>query len=165
MRPLELPDIHYYTAACGWLELGNPAEALAELNQITDSHHPDVLELRWRLLSELKRWDEALHVARSLLKAAPERPTGWVHQAYSLRRITDGSVGRAMEALLPAVPKFPEEEIIPYNLSCYSCQLQNLDAARAWLQRACEIGGREPIKARALADEDLRPLWEEIKKL
>ena len=35
----------------------------------------------------------------------------------------------------PAFPgKFPKESIIPYNLSCYACQLEMLDAARVWLE-------------------------------
>lgn len=166
-QPLQPPDVHYFSAAWGWLELGSPAEALTELNQVgaASQDEPDVLELRWMILAEMKRWPEALKSARRLLKVAPERPSGWLHQAYALRRVEEGSVGKALEALLPAFPKFPQEPVIPYNLSCYSCQLQNLDAARQWLERACKVGGRAEIKSMALADPDLRPLWDEIQNL
>ena len=132
MNKLEPPDTHYFLAAIGWLELGNIVEARAELAQISAARqeHPDVLELRWSLAAEQKRWEEALEVARALLRRAPKRSSGWLHQAYALRRVPDGGVQKAWEALLPAFDKFPKEATIPFNLSCYACQLGQLDAAR-----------------------------------
>ena len=49
MQKLEPPDTHCFSAAIGWLELGNLAEAKAELAQISPAQqeHPDVLEARW----------------------------------------------------------------------------------------------------------------------
>jgi hypothetical protein len=43
--------------------------------------------------------------------------------------------------------------------------LSNLDEARGWLKRAMKIGKRDRIKLMALVDEDLEPLWKEIRKL
>jgi len=43
--------------------------------------------------------------------------------------------------------------------------MQQLDTARFWLQRAAAIGGKERIKGMALQDQDLQPLWEEIRSL
>jgi hypothetical protein len=167
VEALEPPDIHYLSAAMGWLGLGNLGEAKAELAQISASRreHPDVLEVRWLICAEEKRWEEGLQIARVLLRQAPERSSGWLHQAYALRRVVDGNVNKAWDALLPAFDKFPKEPIIPYNLSCYACQMRQLDAAREWFKRALSGGGREEIKAMALADPDLEPLWEEIKGL
>jgi predicted Zn-dependent protease len=167
MHKLEPPDTHYLLAALGWLELGNCAEAKAELAQISPAQadHPEVLELRWSILAEEKRWDEGLQVAQVLLRRAPERPTGWLHRAYALRRAPDGGLQKAWEALLPAFDKFPKEAIIPFNLSCYACQMRQLDAARDWLKRAVRIGGKEKIKRMALKDSDLEPLWAEIRAL
>ena len=121
--------------------------------------------MRWFLCVEEKKWEEGLEIARLLLKTAPERSSGWLHQAYALRRIANGSVKKAWDALLPAFDKFPKEAIISYNLSCYACQMQQLDAARTWLQRALVIGERDAIKKMALNDADLEPLWEEIRRL
>ena len=123
MNKLEPPDTHYFLAAIGWLELGNVVEARAELAQLSAARqeHPDVLELRWSLAAEQKRWEEALEVARALLRRAPKRSSGWLHQAYALRRVPDGGVQKAWEALLPAFGKFPKEATIPFNLSCYAC--------------------------------------------
>jgi len=166
MPRLEPPDLHYLTAAVGWAELGLPAEAEAELRQVSDAHrdHPDVLEVRWVVLAQLTRWDEALRVARALLQGAPNRCSGWLHQAYSLRRASKDGLQQAWQALLPAYNKFPKEPTIAYNLSCYACQMEQLDEARAWLKRALKIGDKQRIKRMALDDPDLRPLWEEIRK-
>ncbi|HNW07526.1 MAG TPA: tetratricopeptide repeat protein [Verrucomicrobiota bacterium] len=167
MQKLEPPDNHYLRAAEGWLELGNPVEAKAELDQVSPARqeHPDVLELRWALFAAQQQWEEGLQVAQALLRSDPERSSGWLHQAYALRRVPNGGLQKAWEALLPASVKFPQEAIIPFNLSCYACQLQQLDVARLWLRRAAGIGGKEQIKRLALSDPDLQPLWPEIEQL
>lgn len=165
MKPLEPPEIHYVTSAEGWIGLGNLSEARKELGQIAQEQqsHPDVLEVWWHICAEEKDWQEGLRVARALLAKAPERSSGWLHQAYALRRVEQGGIRKAWEALLPAFDKFPREPIISYNLSCYACQLHQLDAARVWLQRALVIGEHEQVKQMALADTDLEPLWPEIR--
>ena len=167
MSKLEPPDTHYFLAAIGWSELGNLKEARAELAQVSTAQqeHPDVLELRWAISVEEKHWEEGLQIARTLLRRAPKRSSGWLNQAYALRRIPDGSVQKAWDALLPAFDKFPKEPTIPFNLSCYACQLRQLDAARDWLKRAVAVGGKEKIKQMALKDSDLKPLWDEIQQL
>jgi predicted Zn-dependent protease len=167
MQKLEPPDTHYFLAAIGWLELGNVVEARAELAQISaaQQEHPDVLEVRWSLAAEQERWEEALEIARALLRRAPKRSSGWLHQAYALRRVPHGGVQKAWEALLPAFDKFPKEATIPFNLSCYACQIGQPDAARDWLKRAVAISGKEKVIAMALNDSDLKPLWDEIRQL
>jgi tetratricopeptide (TPR) repeat protein len=167
MQRIEPPDLHYLSAAIGWMELGAPAEAEAELERISagQQSHPDVLEVRWLILAQLRRWVSALAVARALLRSAPNRSSGWLHQAYSLRRASKDGLQQAWQALLPAYNKFPREPTIAYNLSCYACQMRQLEEARAWLKRAIKIGDRHKIKRMALDDPDLRPLWEEIRQL
>jgi hypothetical protein len=167
MQKLEPPDTHYFSAAVGWLELGNLTEARAELAQIspTQQEHPDVLEVRWLISAQQQHWEEGLQIAQALLRRAPKRSSGWLHQAYALRRVPDGSVQKAWDALLPAFEKFPKEATIPFNLSCYACQMRQLDAARDWFKRAVAVGGKEKIKQQALNDSDLEPLWDEIRQL
>ena len=167
MSQLEPPNTHLLSAAAGWLGLGNVAEAKAELAQIDAAlqDHSDVLELRWEIAASEHAWEQGLEVARKLIQTAPERASGWLHQAYALRRVPDGTIKKAWDALLPAFDKFPQESIICFNLSCYACQLGQLDAARVWFKRALVIGGKQRIKAQALADADLQPLWGEISQL
>ena len=165
MQKLESPDTHHLSAAIGWLELGNLVEAKAELNSIDPARqsHPDVLEVRWLICAEDQNWIAGLEAARALVRQAPQRCSGWLHQAYALRRIPEGNVKQAWQALLPAFDKFPKEPIICYNLSCYACQMQQLEAARTWFKRAMFIGGKERMKRMALQDSDLEPLWGEIR--
>ena len=167
MAELEPPDTHYVSAAIGWLELGNVAEARAELDLVQPAQrkNPDVLEIRWIVSAREENWEEALHYARELIHAAPDRASGWLHQSYSLRRVSDGGVKKAWEALLPVFDRFPEEPIISYNLSCYACQLKQIEAARVWFKRALVIGGKAKFKKMALQDPDLQELWEEIGEL
>ena len=167
MQPLEAPDNHVVSAAIGWLGLGNVEEARAELASISPSqrNHPDVLEVRWLICAEQSKWDEALQIARALMASAPERSSGWLHQAYALRRVPEGGVKQAWHALLPAFDKFPKEAVISYNLSCYACQMKQLEAARVWFKRASFLGGKEKFKRMALEDPDLEPLWEELRAM
>jgi len=167
MQPLSPPDTHFLSAAAGWYELGNITEAKAELERISPAlrEHPDVLELRWLVHAQEKNWEQGLAVAEKLVEIAPERSSGWLHRAYALRRVQRGGLQTAWDALLPAFEKFPKEPTIPYNLSCYACRMGRLDEARGWLQRAVKIAGKEKIKFMALNDDDLEPLWEEIKQL
>ena len=82
-----------------------------------------------------------------------------------MRRVPGGGLRQAWEVLLPAADKFPREPVVAYNLSCYACQMQQLDIARHWLHRAVAAGQKEAIKKMALADADLQPLWAEIQEL
>lgn len=167
MRELEPPDTHYFAASVGWLELGNPAEAKAELNQISPGQrsNPDVLEVEWAICAEEKDWESGVAVAKKLLAAAPERASAWLHHAYAIRRVSQGGVVAAWDVLLSAADKFPDEATIPFNLACYACQMDDLERSREWLQRAFQAGDKRRIKAMALADADLQILWNEIEDM
>jgi Flp pilus assembly protein TadD len=167
MELLQPPASHFAIAADGWLELGNPREALHELSRIERQYwnHPDVLELRWRVHAAEQNWERALMVARELVHAAPARPHAWIVHAYALRRVAGGGLKAAWKALQPALKAFPTEECIPYNLSCYACQMNELAEAQKLLVTALTVGPRDDVKKRALADPDLKPLWSVIARL
>ena len=166
MKRLAPPDSHYLSAAIGWLGLGLGEDAKGELKLISRANrqHPDVLEVRWAIYAGEGQWGAALVAARKLLSHASDRANGWLHHAYALRRAPSGGLEKAWEALKPAAEKFPTEPIIAYNLSCYACQMHQLDEASRWLKRALKIGSKETIKRMALADPDLEPLWNEIRR-
>jgi predicted Zn-dependent protease len=167
VKPLDISDIHHLRAAEGWLELGSEAEALSELENISpaESHHPAVLELRFQILARKNQWDACREIAGMITKQLPNFAGGWLHLAYATRRSTGGSEQAAFDLLQPASERFPTEPTIPYNLACYVCQLGNLAEARKWLKRAFAIGDQKAIKLMALADADLKPLWEEIPQM
>jgi tetratricopeptide (TPR) repeat protein len=168
MAPLESPDTHHLRAAVGWLELGNPAEAGEEIAKISPSNlaHPDVLEVRWQICAASKSWEAALDIAELLMSQAPNQDSTWLHRAYALRRVKAGGLQRASDALRPAYEKFPKSALIPFNLACYAAQLGRLEEAWEWLHRAMEaVKDVAVIKKMALADDDLKNLWERIREL
>ncbi len=165
LSPLDPAILHLVRAADGWLELGNPAEARAELGQIPaeSEAHPLVLEAWWDLHAHEKDWAAALEVSLFEEKVAPLSPSGFLHHAYALRRLSTGGLQAAWDILLPAADVFPNEATIPYNLACYACQLGHLDEARRWFAAALRIGHPPALRTLALADPDLEPLWPELR--
>jgi Flp pilus assembly protein TadD len=163
---LEMSDVHRLRAVSGWIDLGNLVEAELELGQIPARrrHHPDVLETEWLLTAARRDWNRSLTIAELLVSVAPDRPGGWIHRAFALRRAEGGGLTRAREVLLEAHARFPEEAVIPYNLACYAAQLGEIEDARRWLDTARQRGGTPLIRDMALADSDLLPLREEIRK-
>jgi hypothetical protein len=168
MTKLEPPNTYHLSAAIGWLELGNPAEAATEIARMAPEalEHPEVLAVRWEICAAQTSWEAALAVADLLVAKAPDRATGWLHRAYALRRVKDGSLQQAWDALRPVFERFPKVPVIPYNLACYATQQGRLDEAWEWLHKAMEAADDvQSIKRMALADSDLEPLWERIQGL
>ena len=162
---LEYPDQHHLRAAHGWLELGRPREAGEELDRISAGNffQSDVLEARWNIAVENNDWHAALQIARDLIDVDPDRASGWIDQSYCLHELK--RTQEAWERLLPAAGKFSKASIIPYNLACYACQLGRLEPAQEWLAKAMALGDATQVKAMALNDADLQPLWSVIEKL
>ena len=166
MKPLEPPDSHCLSAAIGWLGLGNVAEAGAELEKIAPlfQSHPDVLAVQFDIHAQAGRWDAAAEIAGTLTRLEPEEPGAWISLAYATRRKTGGGIPQARAILIQAQRNFPREKIIAYNLACYDCQLGDLEAAKAWLDKACTLGDAHKIKRMALEDPDLEPLWPDLRE-
>jgi tetratricopeptide (TPR) repeat protein len=155
-------DQIHVKAAEGWLGLGNIHEAQTELDKVPpeQSIHPDILEIRWTIYTIKKDWKTALDIACALLRIAPERLEAWTHRSFCLHKLK--RTKEALDGLLPALEKFPEEYIIQYNIACYACQLGDLKQAFNCLEKAIDAAGREDIRQMALEDPDLEPLWIDI---
>jgi len=166
IKPLEPPDCHHLSAAMGWLELGDVAEAGAEFEKIAPQFrsHPHVLAIRYDICAKAGKWDAAAEIARTLTQLEPHRPGMWVSLAYAVRRKTGGGIPQARAILVQARRAFPKEQVIAYNLACYECQLGDLNAARSWLEKACTLGNANKVKLMALDDPDLKPLWPDLRK-
>jgi predicted Zn-dependent protease len=167
MKKIKPPHSHILAAVEGWIGLGNFDEAKSEFLRLPDrlQRHPQALELLWMIAVHERKWDAALSIAKFEMSTAPKSLSGWVHQAYALRRTDKGGLQAAWDALFPTMQKFPKNPIVPYNLACYACQLQQRAKARVLLARAMALGGHEQIKRMALNDSDLKPLWGLIKGL
>lgn len=145
------------TAAEGYIELGMPLEANEELEQIDADQrsHTEVLALRVKIYSALKKWELMQAVAKRLAMIEPEKVQWTVSWAYATRRAD--SIEAARTILVNAVERIPDVAVFHYNLACYECQLGNLDEAKSRLKRAFELEPRYRIKA--LEDEDLEAVW------
>jgi tetratricopeptide (TPR) repeat protein len=163
MSILQPPDNHHLNAAEGWIELGNFAEALNELNLVSPAEQGrvEVLGLRWSISAQSKLWEQCVVLAERIIELAPKNVFGWIHRSYALHELK--RTDEARDLLLPALKRFPKDETIPYNLACYECQLGNLDEARDWLRRTMKLKNPAKLKAQALEDPDLKPLWPEIR--
>jgi tetratricopeptide (TPR) repeat protein len=169
MKALEPPDSHYLQAACGWLGLGDVAEAEAELAQISPSlrRHPEVLQVRWQLHARREEWPVCLDLAKSLTQIAPERRFGWIHLAFSLHRLS--RTREALEILLYALDMFEPNATMAFYLSRCCCRLGRMFEGRTWLEKAFALvqqaDERRRLKEQAIAEPDLAPLRAEIEKL
>ena len=162
IAPLEPPETHVLAAAEGWLELGNPAEAAAELQAINPQFavHPAVLELSWQIHARERQWETCLTVAARLVELNPELPAGWIHRSYTLHELQ--RTAEARDLLLPALARFPEQMILKYNLACYECRLGNLARARQWLKEVFGHQHAATWRQAALGDPDLEFIRAEI---
>ena len=160
--PLEPPASHRVSSAEGWLELGNPAEAAAELAGLAPewAEHPAVLELKWQIKAQGGHWVACLALASRLVELHPELAVGYIHRSFALHELR--RTVEARDLLAPAAARFPEEEILPYNLACYECSLGNLATARAWLGKIFGRHNSESWRRAAQSDPDLTALWPEM---
>ena len=88
MPALQPPDPIHLQAATGWVGLGDHA-AYDELELISAANraHPDVLQLRWRIYADARKWDVCLDIATALTTMTPERRFGWIHRAHALDKL------------------------------------------------------------------------------
>ena len=110
-----------------------------------------------------KNWPDALETARKLVQSLPEEAAGWINRSYALHEMK--LTQEAWDQLLTAAEKFPKVSIIPYNLACYACQLNQRELAQKHLGIAIDLNSKTEIKRMALADPDLEPLWNSIREL
>src|SRR5262245_12118432 len=164
MKPLRHADALHLEAAQGWLELDNHLEAHAELKRIGPefAHHPEVLEVRWKICAKAQNWETCLEIAEVLADVAPRRPLGWLYLAASLSELNQ--IEEAYETLVEIVGDFPDNPAILYQLACYACGIGEIEEGFDWLQQAFSGDTSKELRAMALKDPALRPLWARIQK-
>jgi tetratricopeptide (TPR) repeat protein len=161
LKPLSIENARYLRMAEGWLELGDAASALNELDEITSAEqtHPAILQMRYTIHGKRAEWDMAVEAAEELASALPDESESWVNLAYATRRKTGGGIPEAKKILLAAEPIFPDDCVIPFNLACYCSQLHEFEQAEQWLKKAAAIDEKK-IRKMAADDPDLKPLWD-----
>lgn len=143
-------------AALGWLELGLPEEALAELSQLTARERMRRHALELRLLAEMeaRRWNAAADTGRLLCIKEPKEPRFFIHAAYCLHETGDTLAAR--DWLLKGPAELIEDPLFHYNLACYLAVLGERKRAKSHLERAFEMDAS--LRDSAREDRDLDAL-------
>ena len=152
MNPIQPADTLHLESAKGWCELGSFSEANEELEKISSpsSAHPDVMEVRWQIYSNLKRRDCILEIAVEIIKLDPRRVTGWLYKANSLQELNRPL--EAYETLIEANERFPKNKTVLFELSDICCMLpERLNESDDWLAKSLEIGIQK-VKTKAFDD-------------
>jgi predicted Zn-dependent protease len=154
---------HVLRAAQGWYELGLADDAEKELASLPASFQvsPEVLKLRFHVARSRKRPEDALAIALTLIEVAEGEMWGWLYRSQALHWL--GRTRESFDLLLPVRKNWPKAFEIPYDLACYCAQSERVDEARSWFSKAMALAkNQSAVKAMALNDLDLKPLWIEI---
>jgi predicted Zn-dependent protease len=143
-------------AADGYLYLGLPAEALAEIERLSaaDQDNNALLRMRIRVLLHLHRWQEAQRIAALGASIYPGEEEFTVQRAFALHMLR-----RPREAarVLQSAPEWLRRTgVLHYNLACYEVRFGDLDSARECIATACEMN--EAFRRNLGTDPDLAPL-------
>ncbi len=144
-------------AADGYLYLGMPEEALAELARIPRmlQASASVMRARIRILLHLRQWRRAERLSREGTRLYPEENEFMVQRAFALHQQEKGP--EAIAVIRDAPEWIRRTGILQYNLACYEAQLGDLGIARQCIRAAIEINSS--FKKNAKADPDLARLW------
>ncbi|MCW1924404.1 tetratricopeptide repeat protein [Luteolibacter arcticus] len=140
--------------AMGFLELGLPEDALAELDELKVAHSA-ALHLRVDVLFRLKDWSAAAAICLPMTEHEPSDPGWWIQAAYAQRRAR--SIEEAEMVLLAALTRHPANGGILYNLACYACVQGRPDQARDYFRRAA-VTDPDPMLAMGIGDPDLEEI-------
>ena len=144
---------HYIHAAQGLLELGMTAEALAELDRLSEADRAceEAVQLRVYILMRAGRWDEALEACEVLRNSQPDSNLGYIHSAFCLHEL--GRTGEAMRMLQEGPASLLHEPVYFYNLGCYHAVLGNPEEAESCLRMSFNLD--EKFREIARYDPDL----------
>jgi tetratricopeptide (TPR) repeat protein len=124
----------------GYLELGLPEHALAELARWDDQAEtlPDhALYLKGEALRELGKHHEAVGPLSRAAEGAPENIHIWLALGWCYKRI--GRLDLAIESLEEALEAKPNEAILHYNLACYWSLAGNKRQSLLFLSQALDL--------------------------
>ncbi len=154
---------HIFRAAHGWYELGLVDDAEREIASlpIVAQLNPEVIKLRFHVARARKRPELAFNFALQLIEAEKQGMWGWLYRSQALH--WQGRTLEALEGLLLVRKNWLRGFEIPYDLACYCAQLERFEEARDWFSKAVGLSKNQvAVKAMALNDPDLKPLWPEI---
>jgi tetratricopeptide (TPR) repeat protein len=86
-----------------------------------------------------------------------DQPIYWNYLAWATRRAV--GIEKAFEILSQAADNFPEDAMTNFNVSCYLCQMGQIDKAKDRVGEAIKLDGK--FKILAIDDSDLEPMRKE----
>ena len=104
-----------------------------------------------------------MEVAGALVSSTPHDPAGWLLRSFALHQMK--RTREARDSLAAVASRFPDYSLMSYNLACYEAVLGNFRRACGWLRRAFGHPAGAELRAEALEDQDLKPLWPQIRTL
>lgn len=157
-------------AAQGWLELGDHAAALVELERLAAIHryHPAALQVRWALYMKAEQWQAAFQLADFMTRVPPlsQEAKTFLQRSHAASRMDEGGVDLAYGLLEEVCGRFVGEPSVSYQLACYACQLGRVPEARVLLGIAFAMAEKcqqsQGWHSRALSEPALEPLWAEL---
>ena len=166
MQKLPYPDCFHFSAAEGWLYLGDPVAAHEELDQIDPSLclQRDVLLLRWHVYAQARKWDSALTIAEELVQSQPTDLRGWLCLCKALKSMRR-RIEQAYDLASRKTREFPDNWELHYDAACYACLLGKREEAEFFLSMAMQLGGAQKVARLALKDSDLQAVWPAIKEV
>lgn len=143
--------------AMGFLELGMPEDAIAELDDLSPegADFSPVRHLKVDALFQLKDWAPAAEICLQMLEREPSDPGWWIQAAYAMRRAN--SIEEAEIILRSGLQGHPRHGLMLYNLACYACVQERFAEACTLLSQAL-AGEPDPILAMAEKDPDLEQI-------
>lgn len=143
-------------SALGWLELGAPEEALAELSRLSPRDRMRRQALELKLVAEMKGgfWNAGADTGRLLCLREPKIPRFFIHAACCLHETGDTAAARNW--LMTGPSELIDDPLFHYNIACYHAVLGEKGPARSHLRRAFEMN--DQFRELAKDDEDLSNL-------
>jgi hypothetical protein len=147
-------------AAQGYFQLEMWDEAWDELENLAPEfqHYPQVIFLRLLIFNNMERWEYTVLVGTGALKQYPQFGPLYLATAEALRNFEGAAAAKALLVAGQSVLK--GEAVFHFMLGSCECQLGNLEAAKAEVERAFELDGS--LRRPALNEPDLQPLWDSL---
>ena len=165
--PISTEDLNCVERAQAWLDLNLHAEAMEEISAVSpgSKEAPLVLAVRMGAHAMAHEFEEAALLAEQLRARYPELRFPWSHGGFLFKQL--GQIQEAHDLALEACRRFPRDFDAHYQLATYACALWDTAEACAALSEAFRLAGKaaKKLRAKALADADLEPLWPEIQEL
>jgi tetratricopeptide (TPR) repeat protein len=135
-------------AAIGYFNLGMTDDALAELESmpLADALRPETIALKVSIQMRKGLWTKALEGAELLCALLPDHPSPYLDAAFCLHELN--RTEEARRKLLSGPAQLKSNSLFYYNMACYETQLNNLEAARKYLDQALSM------------NRDLQDSWE-----